>query len=642
MTGLLPLVWVGLVLALLAFTIRAAVRESRRDRRLILAAGAAARGTIVSITPADGQGRCQVGFTVESAAGGTARRARQTTTAAAVARCGLMEGSGVDVRYLPTSPAAAFVPALVYAERLPAGASLPATPNAGPVFFISFANRTSSFGVSGTSTNRLRWFGSGDLTVFDDRVRIVVGRRRLLRTAAPVDREFARHDITDVETFGNAVTLSLREGERWVPLPFWAVDDAAAAALQRALSDTRSPRFAPAMAEVATFETELKALVPTTPVTYALVALNLAVFVLAATAGAGVFTPDPEVLVRLGSDYTPLTVDGQWWRLLTSTFLHFGVLHVGFNMWALASNGPLAERIFGSFRFLIIYLCAGIAGSAASLWWHPLVNGAGASGAIFGLFGALLAFFLRRHGRIPASVVQRHQKSVGIFIAYTLLNGVRIRGIDNAAHLGGLVGGPVIGLLLARPLERERDPPEVEWRWAAGLAALVVALTVASYRYGPRTDALLAGEGGTTPGAAIHPTVTELFGIRLGETRGEVLQQQGDPVRADRGVLVYNARGAGDDGVFEVHFHGHGGPADAVDAILYAGDAASAQPDLPYIIGRSPAALALTYRAPVWRRHISKDIDYLMYSSGLTAEVSQGKVRQYGIQSLYQGRARDR
>jgi rhomboid protease GluP len=175
-------------------------------------------------------------------------------------------------------------------------------------------------------------------------------------------------------------------------------------------------------------------------------------------------------MIRLGTDYTPLTLAGRWWRLLTSTFLHFGLFHIALNMWALYVNGRVAERIFGSLRYLVIYLVAGLSGSVASLLWHPIVNGAGASGAIFGVLGAMIAFFVKREGGVPASVFKTQLTSVSVFVAYSLLNAARYQGIDNAAHMGGLVGGFVLGFILSRPLEVASCPPQVQgFSWNAAL-----------------------------------------------------------------------------------------------------------------------------------------------------------------------------
>jgi len=186
--------------------------------------------------------------------------------------------------------------------------------------------------------------------------------------------------------------------------------------------------------------------------TRALAGANVLVFVAMAVAGAGVLHPEALVHIAWGSNFAPLTVDGEWWRLATSTFVHFGVLHLLFNMWVLWSTGGLVERLFGHARFAAIYAAAGVVGSLASVTWNPLVNSAGASGAIFGLIGAQLAFFLRGGHRIPAEVIRAQRASILGFIAYAVIFGLTVPGIDNAAHVGGLACGFCMGWLLARPL----------------------------------------------------------------------------------------------------------------------------------------------------------------------------------------------
>ena len=110
--------------------------------------------------------------------------------------------------------------------------------------------------------------------------------------------------------------------------------------------------------------------------------------------------------LRFGSNFGPLTWTGQPWRLLTSAFIHFGVIHLAFNMYALYRGGVLTERLYGSARFAVIYLLSAIAGSVVSGWWDPLRNSAGASGAIFGVYGALLVFFAMRRADIPPQHAQ--------------------------------------------------------------------------------------------------------------------------------------------------------------------------------------------------------------------------------------------
>lgn len=240
--------------------------------------------------------------------------------------------------------------------------------------------------------------------------------------------------------------------------------------------DAKIQTVAPELVE---FGQRLAQLGSRTPVTYALIAINVAVFVAMAASGIDAFSPDGSMHVKWGSNLVPVTVDGEWWRLATSMFLHFGVIHVAVNMWVLFANGRLTERLYGPARFLILYLFAGLAGSMASAWWHPATNSAGASGAVFGVLGGLLAFMLAERGRIPMQVIREQSRSIAAFVFYNIIYGVTHSGIDNAAHLGGLVGGAVMGFLLARPMDPETRERSQTLR-VAGISVAAVLLLVAA------------------------------------------------------------------------------------------------------------------------------------------------------------------
>jgi rhomboid protease GluP len=129
-----------------------------------------------------------------------------------------------------------------------------------------------------------------------------------------------------------------------------------------------------------------------------------------------------------------------------------GILHLAMNMYVLWSSGRLVERILGNAGFLVAYVASGLAGSVASIVWSPLVTSAGASGAIFGVYGAMLGFVLRERTSIPREAVQSLLKMGVFFVGINVMIGLRVPGIDMAAHLGGLAGGFVAGLALAHPL----------------------------------------------------------------------------------------------------------------------------------------------------------------------------------------------
>ncbi|WP_200975278.1 rhomboid family intramembrane serine protease [Echinicola sp. 20G] len=172
--------------------------------------------------------------------------------------------------------------------------------------------------------------------------------------------------------------------------------------------------------------------------------LNVLIFLIMVLSGVNIFLPESKDLLDWGANYRPMTLEGEWWRLLSSCFVHIGVLHLLLNMYALMYIGLMLEPYLGKTRLLAAYLLAGVAGSVASLWWNELVISAGASGAIFGLYGVFIA--LLTTNLIHKSTRKTLMASILIFVVYNLLNGLKPEsGIDNAAHIGGLLAGLAIG-----------------------------------------------------------------------------------------------------------------------------------------------------------------------------------------------------
>jgi membrane associated rhomboid family serine protease len=239
----------------------------------------------------------------------------------------------------------------------------------------------------------------------------------------------------------------------------------------------KEPAVAP---EIVEFGRRIAALGHGSPVTYALIAINAIMFAVMAFEGAGLFEPDGNVHLRWGSNYVPATLDGDGWRLATSRFLHFGIAHMAVNMWVLYANGQLTERLFGSIRFLLLSLFAGLAGSLARAWWHASANSAGASGAIFGVLGGVVAYLLAMRYRIPQAVLRAQGRSIAIFIVFNVAFGATHPGIDNAAHAGGFVAGFLIGLAFARPLDAgARSQPQTLRVAGIGVAAALLLVAAA-------------------------------------------------------------------------------------------------------------------------------------------------------------------
>lgn len=186
-------------------------------------------------------------------------------------------------------------------------------------------------------------------------------------------------------------------------------------------------------------------------ITPILLNLNLLVFIIMVLMGVNAFNPDGESLVRWGANFKPITTNGEPWRLLTNCFLHIGFFHLLMNMYALVYIGAMLEPYLGKTRFIAAYLLAGLGASAASLWWYDLTISAGASGAIFGMYGVFLALLTTDliHKDIRKSILT----SISIFVGYNLLNGLK-GGIDNAAHIGGLLSGVVIGYAMMPSIKK--------------------------------------------------------------------------------------------------------------------------------------------------------------------------------------------
>ncbi len=200
----------------------------------------------------------------------------------------------------------------------------------------------------------------------------------------------------------------------------------------------------------------LTAATPHVWVTPTIVLANVIAF-LALSLAIGTLAPaEPEVALGWGANVRELTInDGQWWRLLTSVFLHFGVVHVSLNMYVLWQIGSLVERLVGNTGFALSYLVAGIAGSAASVCWSIHVS-AGASGAIFGIFGVLAGFLSLHRKSIPPAVVRQLRNTIFMLLAISLLFGFSVGFVDNAAHIGGLIAGFFCGLLLSQEISPDK------------------------------------------------------------------------------------------------------------------------------------------------------------------------------------------
>lgn len=184
-----------------------------------------------------------------------------------------------------------------------------------------------------------------------------------------------------------------------------------------------------------------------------LLGINVLVFILMVASGVGLFEPESLELLQWGADFGPLTLTGSWWRTLTCNFVHIGIIHILMNMYALIYIGVLLEPMLGTRRMFAAYLLTGLCSAVSSLFWHAETISAGASGAIFGLYGIFLAFLCFHH--IEKAQRNALLSSILIFVGYNLLYGLK-EGIDNAAHIGGLISGFILGFIYVMALNEKK------------------------------------------------------------------------------------------------------------------------------------------------------------------------------------------
>lgn len=298
---------------------------------------------------------------------------------------------------------------------------------------------------------------AGKIHIDSERIHVSGSRPRLFWFSQSEERNFSTDNVINVKRTGKDICFELKNPPR-EHADIWLVaeNEHAAARIVKLLPKTRTLGFAKVQVKGSPHQPPKNFLKSHASITSMLVAINLLVFFAMFYSGIDIFKPDSKKSIDWGSNFGPLTIDGEWWRLFTGMFIHFGIVHLGFNMIALYQNGRIAEHLFGHVRFLLLYFFAGLTGSIISVLWHPTINSAGASGAIFGVFGGMLAFFMSKRTDIPAAVIATHRNSTLFFIGFSLFYGFVHTGIDNAAHLGGLAGGFVAGLALARPSKEGR------------------------------------------------------------------------------------------------------------------------------------------------------------------------------------------
>ena len=208
-------------------------------------------------------------------------------------------------------------------------------------------------------------------------------------------------------------------------------------------------------------------------VTYTLIGINVLVFIVMVFGGVNIFNPTAGDILTWGGNMRAYTASGEWWRLISCVFVHIGIIHLFFNMYALYSIGIYLEPIIGRWNYLAAYLATGVLASVTSLWWSADRVSAGASGAIFGMYGFFLALLTTNY--LNKEARKAVLSSILVFVAFNLIYGMRA-GVDNAAHVGGLVSGFVLGYIFYM-LQKKYNPRMVFIAIAAAIT-IVASLLV--------------------------------------------------------------------------------------------------------------------------------------------------------------------
>ena len=237
------------------------------------------------------------------------------------------------------------------------------------------------------------------------------------------------------------------------------------------------------------------------PGTYALVGINCAVWALMSLTGASPVMPSTESLYVWGANNAgAVLLNGEWWRIVSAMFVHGGILHLALNMWCLWNLGLLAEPLMGTFGVMAAYILTGAAGNLLSTFWnflHPIHEGGaivfpvgvGASGAVFGIAGALIVLLKTTRLPVPPQELKKLRRSVIYFAVINLVIGLSINvgtgyfgsgiAIDNSAHLGGCASG----LLFATPMVTRIGSPRESFLLRRRVAVVMLTGILVLFAY---------------------------------------------------------------------------------------------------------------------------------------------------------------
>lgn len=263
---------------------------------------------------------------------------------------------------------------------------------------------------------------------------------------------YERRDVRNVHWVGSRLVFDTPDGT--LTLDTQSAD--AARQIAHYLPTGQTTEFADTMVQNQRFWSRLFARAPHSTGSTILIAANAIVFVAMVATGVSPWNPSPEALTAWGGNKAVLASTTEPWRLVTCMFLHGGIIHLAFNLYCLHRLGPLVERLYGTIPYLALFMFAGVLGSVTSAAWNPLGLSIGASGGVFGIVGALIPALVVHRKVMPPELVRSLRSGVIAMIGINAVIGWSIAIIDNAGHLGGLIGGIIPGFIVGRAL-----PPPV-------------------------------------------------------------------------------------------------------------------------------------------------------------------------------------
>jgi rhomboid protease GluP len=351
---------------------------------------------------------------------------------------------------------------------------------AASIFAGRFTSQEGFLGWLQAKRRRSPVYGNGSIELTADGVLLRGWQRTWLGIRQQSVVPIPASSVCNVAHDGAALRFECQRRFGWRRLvQFVAQSAEAAERLAHNLPSRQTSGFEKRWTELQDFNRLLSAAGRRIQVTPALVILNLAVFAVMALQVKTINPFAAQQLLSWGANFGPLTIGGQWWRLVTALFVHASLAHVLLNMWALWNVGRLTERLFGSITLLALYFSTGVLASLTSISWDSSHYSVGASGAIFGLLGAFLAFLAQSGNKVPTAILRAHWLSTLVFVLFNLLSGALQNGIDNAAHVGGLISGLVLGWLLGSPLDQALPRP-ARYRRIALAGAFVAAFVLAA------------------------------------------------------------------------------------------------------------------------------------------------------------------